>query len=120
MPARGNPADCGERTAPYVILAVVKAWHAAVAAVLSLVPQASTAADDLPGAARELALKTSGVFRGPVTASYRNLSSLPDSELTRVRREFEAALPAAAEGGPPAEARLTLSENTSQFLLVEE
>ncbi len=91
-----------------------------MAAVLSLVPQASTAADDLPGAARELARKTSGVFRGPVTASYRNLSSLPDSELTRVRREFEAALPAAAEGGPPAEARLTLSENTSQFLLVEE
>ncbi|HLK47510.1 MAG TPA: hypothetical protein VKT49_05210 [Bryobacteraceae bacterium] len=98
----------------------MKAWHAAWAAVVFLVPQASTAADDLPGAARELARKTSGFFRGPVAASYRNLSSLPDSELGRVRREFEAALPVFTEGGPAAEARFTLSENPAQFLLVEE
>lgn len=98
----------------------MKAWHAALAALVLLVPQASTAADDLPSAARELAQRTSGQFRGAISASYRNLSSLPDSELALARREFEAALPAATAGEPPAEAHLTLSENPSQFLLVEE
>jgi hypothetical protein len=99
----------------------VKAWHAAWAALVFLGPPASTAADDLPGAARELARRTSGLTRGPVAATYRNLSSLPDSEIAQVRREFEAALPAGpGEPGPPAEARFTLSENASQYLLVEE
>lgn len=98
----------------------MKAWHAAVAALVFLSPQASTAASDLPGAARELARKTSELVRGPVTATYRNLSSLPDTEINEVRRDFEAALPAPVQGEPVAEARLTLSENASQFLLVEE
>ena len=98
----------------------MKAWHAALAALVLLDPQASTAADDLPGAARELARKTSGQFRGAIAASYRNLSSLPDSELARARREFETALGTPAGGESPAEAHLTLSENPTQFLLVEE
>jgi hypothetical protein len=98
----------------------VKAWHAAWAALVLLTPQASTAADDLAGAARELARKTAGQFRGPVAASFRNLSSLPDSEVARARREFEAALTTPAGGEPQAEAHLTLSENPTQFLLVEE
>lgn len=99
----------------------MKAWHAVLAALLFLGPPVSTAADDLPGAARELAQRTSGLTRGPVAATYRNLSSLPDSELAQVRHEFEAALPGGlGEPGPPAEARLTLSETASQDLLVEE
>ena len=120
MPAGGDPADRGGRAPPYGILAIVKAWRAALAALVLLAPQASTAADDLPGAARELARKTAGQFRGAIAASYRNLSSLPDSELARARREFEAALGAPAGGESPAEARVTLSENPTQFLLVEE
>jgi len=91
-----------------------------MAALVFLHPQASTAADDLPGAARELARKTSALSRGPVAVTYRNLSSLPDSEIGRVRREFEAALEAGNQAAPGVEARLTLSEDPSQFLLVEE
>jgi hypothetical protein len=98
----------------------VKAWHAAWAALVLLAPQASTAADDLPGAARELARKTAGQFRGPISASFRNLSSLPDAELARARREFEVSLGTPAGSESPAEAHLTLSENPTQFLLVEE
>lgn len=97
----------------------MKAWHAAIAALVFLIPQASTAADDLAGAARELARKTSAWNRGPVTATYRNLSSLPDTQLTVARQEFERAVAGSPEGAP-IEARITLSENVSQFLLVEE
>ena len=91
-----------------------------MAALVLLVPQASTAADDLAGAARELARKTLAWNPGPVAVTYRNLSSLPDSDLTPVRREFDAALPPSGAGVPAVEARVTLSENASQFLLVEE
>jgi len=97
----------------------VKAWHAAIAALVFLIPQASKAADDLAGAARELARKTSTWGRGPVTATYRNLSSLPETQLTAARQEFERAIGGPQEG-PTIEARITLSENVSQFLLVEE
>jgi hypothetical protein len=97
----------------------VKAWHAAIAALVLLIPQASTAADDLAGAARELARKTSAWNRGPVTATYRNLSSLPDTQLSVARQEFERTI-AGPPDGAPIEARITLSENVSQFLLVEE
>jgi hypothetical protein len=97
----------------------VKAWHAATAALVLLIPQASIAADDLAGAARELARKTTAWGKGPVTATYRNLSSLPDTQITAARQEFERAIGGPAEG-PAVEARITLSENVSQFLLVEE
>lgn len=120
LPARGDPAGGGERAAPYGILAIVKAWRAALAALVLLAPQASTAADDLPDAARELARKTSGQFRGVINATYRNLSSLPDSELARARREFEAVVGIPSAGELPAEAHITLSENPTQYLLVEE
>ncbi|HEY1238957.1 MAG TPA: hypothetical protein VGF16_00310 [Bryobacteraceae bacterium] len=98
----------------------MKASRAALAALVLLIPQASTAAEDLPGAARELASKTSGAVSGPVFATYKNLSSLPDSEVARVRQAFESALPHTAEGGPAVEIHITLSENSSEYLLVEE
>ena len=121
LPARGDPDDFRVRTAPCAIIAAVKAWHAAIAAFVFLVPQASTAADDLAGAARELARKTSALSRGSVVATYRNLSSLPDSEITQVRKEFESALVSSSDSAAPAvEARLTLSESATHFLLVEE
>jgi hypothetical protein len=104
------------------MIPAVNGWHAAVAALLFLIPRFSAAAEDLPGAARELARKTAALSgaRGPVAVSYRNLSSLPDSELAQVHREFENALPGAGEGPAPVEARLTLSENAAEYLLVEE
>jgi hypothetical protein len=57
---------------------------------------------------------------GAVALTYRNFSSLPDTSLAQVRSEFEAALPAAPQGTLAAEARLTLSENAADYLLVEE
>jgi hypothetical protein len=92
------------------------------AALALLFTVAAHAADDLPSAARELARRTAAFLGGRVSAeTWRNRSSLPDSELDRARREFRAALP-----GPEftpngsSEIRLTLSENASQYLLIEE
>jgi hypothetical protein len=103
------------------MIPAVNGWHAAIAALLLLTPRSSPAAEDLPGAARELARKTVGLGgRGSVGVSYRNLSSLPDSELAQVRREFEAALERGAEASPLVEVRITLSENGIEYLLVEE
>ncbi len=104
------------------MIPAVNGWHAAASALLFLIPQFSEAADDLPAAARELARRTAafGGVRGAVTLTYRNLSSLPDSELAQVRREFEAGLPTASEAAVPLETRLTLSENSTEYLLVEE
>jgi hypothetical protein len=90
-------------------------------AILALVPAAG-AADDLPSAARELARRTSVLLDGRVPSeTWHNRSGLPDSELDRARREFHASLPGfetAPNGGT--EIRLTLSENASQYLLIEE
>ncbi|HUI80681.1 MAG TPA: hypothetical protein VLY24_22305 [Bryobacteraceae bacterium] len=102
------------------MMPAVNGWRAALAALLFLTPCLSPAAEDLPGAAKELARKTLGFAGGrvPVDASYRNLSSLPDSDLADVRREFEEILPSIV----PAvmDVRITLSESASQYFLVEE
>jgi hypothetical protein len=101
------------------MMPAVNGWHAAFAALLFLTPRVSLAAEDLPGAAKELARKTVSFAGGRVAVgAYRNISSLPDSDLAQVRREFEAAL----TGGVTAavDVRITLSENASQYLLVEE
>jgi hypothetical protein len=102
------------------MIPAVNGWYAAIAALLFLTPRVSPAADDLPGAAKELARKTAGFAGGRLAAGaiYRNISSLPDSDLAQVRREFEAAL---TNGVPTAiDVRITLSESASQYLLVEE
>ncbi|MBV9505367.1 MAG: hypothetical protein JO323_10235 [Acidobacteriia bacterium] len=103
------------------MIPTVNGWHAVLAALLFLGAGWSRAAEDLPGAAHELARKTAalGVTRSTVTIDYRSLSTLPPSVLVQLRREFEAALPAGNEG-PAVQVRLTLSENSSQYLLIEE
>jgi hypothetical protein len=84
------------------------------------------AADDLSGAARELARKTAA-FAGrgePVSVAWRNLSGLGSAELAQARAAFDAALREA--GAHPtdtpalADAHLAISENQSQYLMVEE
>ncbi len=65
------------------MIAAVKGWHAVLAAVWILVPARAWAADDVAGAARELAAKTA-LFTGAgatISASYRNLSSLGPVQL---------------------------------------
>jgi hypothetical protein len=106
------------------MIAAVKGWHAVFAALLFFCWGAK-AADDPGGAARELARKTA-VFAGkggPVAVTWRNLSSL-DSAVSQIRTAFEEALQQAglraADIPPAVEARITFSENASQYLLVEE
>jgi hypothetical protein len=107
------------------MIAAVKGWHAVLAAACILVPARAWAADDVAGAARELAAKTA-LFAGAgatVSASYRNLSSLGSGPLEQARSGYEAALRQVgmrlAEGGA-VEAQISLSENGSQYLLIVE
>lgn len=99
----------------------VNGFCAALAAILFLSPGFSPAAEELPGAVKELTRRTEAFLgpRAPAKLSYRNISSLADAVLAGVRREFESSFPEAGEGAP-AEIRLTLSENQSQYLLIEE
>jgi hypothetical protein len=108
------------------MIAAVKRWHAGLCALLFFIPPGAHAAEDLNGAARELAHQTA-TFAGPgdpVSVEYRNASSLGAAELGQARGAFEAALKQAglrvSDVAPVAELRLTLSENQSQYLLVEE
>jgi hypothetical protein len=108
------------------MIAAVKGWHAVLCALLFFIPPAAHAAEDLNGAAHELARQTA-LFAGPgqpVSVAYGNASSLGSAELSQARGAFEAALKEAGlrigDVAPVAELRLTLSENQSQYLLVEE
>jgi len=104
----------------------VKGWLAALSALLFFLPPATRAAEDSNGAARELARKTV-LFAGrgeAVMAAWRNASSLGSPEFARARAAFETALKDAggrlSDSAAAAEAHLTLSENRTQYLLVEE
>jgi len=95
-------------------------------ALLILLPWNAWAADDMAGAVRELARKTIA-FAGrgePVTVSWRNVSTMSPGDSGQVQAAFEGALREAgsrvSEIAPILEARVTLSANASQFLLVEE
>jgi hypothetical protein len=108
------------------MIAAVKRWHAVLCALLFFISPGAHAAEDLNGAARELAHRTAA-FAGagePVLVEYRNASSLGAAELGQARGAFETALAEAglriSDVAPVAELRLTLSENQSQYLLVEE
>jgi hypothetical protein len=108
------------------MIAAVKRWHAVLCALPFFILPAAHAAEDLNGAAHDLAHQTAA-FAGPgepVAVEFRNASSLGPAEFGQARGAFEAALKEAGlrVGGvaPVAELRLTLSENQSQYLLVEE
>jgi hypothetical protein len=99
---------------------------AVLSALLILLPWDAWAAEDMAGAVGELARKTVALAgRGePVSVSWRNLSPLASGDFSQVRSAFDAALREAGgrvgEIAPVVEARLTVSGNPSQFLLVEE
>jgi hypothetical protein len=108
----------------------VKGWSAAVVAlILGAAPAtlpAQTPAPDLNGAARELARKTaaSAGKGAAVTVAWRDVSSLGSAVLAQARGAFEAGLREAggrlSDSSPAAEAQITLSENQTEYLLVEE
>ena len=106
------------------MIAAVKRWHAGLSALLFFCSGAK-AADDASSAARELARKTA-TFAGrgaAIAMMWRNLSSL-ESAASQARTAFEAALQEAGlrtgDTPPAVEVRVTVSENSAQFLLVEE
>jgi hypothetical protein len=108
------------------MIAAVKGCPAVLSALLLLLPRYNWAADDLSGAARELARKTAA-FAGrgePVSVSWLNLSGLGAAELAQARTAFDSALreagARATDVAPVAEAHLAISENQSQYLMVEE
>jgi hypothetical protein len=108
------------------MIAAVEKWHAVLCALLFFIPSGARAADDVNGAAHELARQTAA-FAGeaePVSVEYRNVSSLGSTDFGQARGAFEGALKEAglrvSGVAPVAELRLTLSENQSQYLLVEE
>jgi len=108
------------------MIAAVKGWYAALAALALLDWRRASAAGDPIGAAQELARKTAA-FAGegqPVSLAWRNLSSLGSAELGRARAAFEAALQSAgarvSEIAPLVEGRITVSESPTEYLLVEE
>lgn len=107
------------------MIAAVKGWYAVLSALLLLAPGAR-AADDLNGAATTLARKTAAFAgRGEAVAiSYRNISSLGSAELAQLHTAFEGALRDAggrqAESAAAIEARISISENDTKYLLVEE
>ena len=107
------------------MIAAVKGWYAAWAALLVFCPLRAKAADDPASAARELAAKTAGFVGSGATVAvaWHNASSLGSAEAGQARAAFEAALRQAGERigeNPGLEVRLTLSENPTQYLLVEE
>src|SRR5690242_14213869 len=108
------------------MIAVVNGRSAAIAALMLCAARWAEAADDLGGAARELARKTAA-FAGrgePVSISWRNLSGLSSAELAQARTAFEAALRDAglrpADAAATVNVSLAVSENQSQYLIVEE
>jgi hypothetical protein len=108
------------------MIAIVMGWFAVLTALLFLLPKEVRAADDLGAAAREVARKTAA-FAGrgeSVAATWRNLSSLPAGDLAQARAVFESGLRDSGvrpmETGAAIEARVTLSESQSQYLLVAE
>src|ERR1039458_4930115 len=122
---RGNASRCA-------MIAGVKG-SAVLSALLILLAWDAWAADDMAGAVGELARKTVALAgRGePVSVSWRNLSPLDSGDFRQVRSAFDAALREAGarvsekEDRPGGltnlvDARLTVSGNSSQFLLVEE
>jgi hypothetical protein len=107
------------------MIASVKGWYAAVSALL-LLASGAWADDDLNSAVATLARK-SAAFAGrgeAIALSYRNVSSLGPVELGQIRDTFEAALREAgaqtSDSTAAVEARISLSENASRYLLVEE
>jgi hypothetical protein len=91
-----------------------------------LLPRWAASADNLNGAAQELAWKTASLAGkgAPVSVAWRNQSSLSSGDVARARTVFEAAFRESGgvlgETAPAVEVRVTVSENATDYLLVEE
>jgi hypothetical protein len=89
-------------------------WTAALLAM----PLCLAAADDLPGAARELGRRTAAAFgSAPVAVTWRNLTSAAPDAVAQAKAAFEGA--GVRIGESATEIHMTISENSCCGLLVE-
>ena len=108
------------------MIAAVNGRCAAWAALLLWAALPARTAENLDGAARELAAKTALLAGAgtPVSIACRNQSSLDSAEVVRLRATFETLLRQAGghvgQGAAAVDVSLTLSENATDYLLVEE
>jgi hypothetical protein len=108
------------------MIAAVNGRRAAWAALLLWAALPARAAENLDGAARELAAKTALLAGAgtPVSITCRNQSSLDWAEPVHLRAIFENLLRQAGghvgQGAAAVDVSLTLSENATDYLLVEE
>jgi len=108
------------------MIAAVNGRRAAWAALLLWTALAASAAENLDGAVRELAAKTALLAGAgtPVSIACHNASSLDSADVARLRATFENLLRQAGghagQGAAAVEVSLTLSENATDYLLVEE
>jgi len=108
------------------MIAAVNGRHAAWAALLLWAAPLASAAENLDGAARELAAKTALLAGAgtPVSVTCRNVSSLDSADAARLRAAFEKLLQQAGgrlgQGPAAVDVSLTMSESATDYLLVEE
>ncbi len=108
------------------MIAAVNGRRAAWAALLLWAAPLASAAENLDGAVRELAGKTALLAGAgtPVSVTCRNASSLDSADVARLRAAFEKLLQQAGgrlgQGPAAVDVSLTLSENATDYLLVEE
>jgi hypothetical protein len=108
------------------MIAAVNGRHAAWAALLLWTAPLASAAENFDGAVRELAARTALLAGAgtPVSIACHNASSLDAAYVTRLRAAFENLLRQAGghagQGAAAVDVSLTLSENATDYLLVEE
>ncbi|MGO9010789.1 MAG: hypothetical protein ACLQPN_11865 [Bryobacteraceae bacterium] len=108
------------------MIAAVTARHAAWAALLLWAVPLAYGAENLDGAVRELAAKTALLAGAgtPVSVTCRNASSLDSAAASRLPAAFENLLEQAGghpgQGADAVNVALTLSENVTDYLLVED
>ena len=108
------------------MIAAVNGRRAAWAALLLWTAPLASAAENFDGAVRELAAKAALLAGAgtPISIACRNASSLDSADVARLRATFENLLRQAGghagQGAAAVEVSLTLSENATDYLLVEE
>src|SRR5215467_3979803 len=100
----------------------VTGWREVLYLLPLLVAPALHAVEGPADAARELARRLGGGFRGPVSFALRNLSDLAPAEVAEFRRTLESELRGVSllEAGAADELHVTLSQNFASYLLVAE
>jgi hypothetical protein len=100
----------------------VTGWREVLFLLPLLVAPTLHAVEGPADAARELARRLAGGFRGPVSFTVRNLSDLASTDVADFRRSLAAELHGASlvEAGAADELHVTLSQNFASYLLVAE